>query len=97
MEDDVIANLVSKLLGHYTGANILSEFEKVVSCTAISSKVYKVVTDNASNVQKAFSGSSGSIPGFEIEQDSCIVRNSITTLFSKQIVPIYISILIKTH
>ena len=97
MEDDVIANLVTKLLGQYTGANILSEFEEVVSCTAISSNVYKVVTDNASNVQKAFSGNSGSIPGFEIEQDSYIVRNSIATLFSKQIVPIYISILIKTH
>ena len=57
----------SKLLGRHTAESILSEFEEVISRTDISLKVYRVVTDNASNVKKAFSGS---LPGFGVEQDS---------------------------
>ena len=57
----------SKLLGRHTAESILSEFEEVISRTDISLKVYRVVTDNASNVKKAFSGS---LPGFGDERDS---------------------------
>ena len=41
-------------------------FEEVVSRAGISPKVYRVLTDNASNVRKAFE----SLPGFDIEKDS---------------------------
>ena len=37
-----------------------------MSHAGISLKVYRVVTDNASNVQKAFE----CLPGFDIEKDS---------------------------
>lgn len=58
--------LCSQLHGRHTGENILSEFKEVVSCAGISPKVYRVVTDNASNVRKALE----SLPGFDIEKDS---------------------------
>ena len=67
-EWEVLSLLIScsQLHGHHTGENILSEFEEVVSRAGISLKVYRVVTDNASNVRKAFE----SLPGFDIEKDS---------------------------
>ena len=54
-----------RLHDRHTAANILSEFEEVVSRIGISLKLYRVVTDNASNVRKAFSES---LPGFMVEQ-----------------------------
>ena len=67
-EWEVLSLLIScsQLHGRHTGENILSEFEEVVSRAGISLKVYRVVTDNASNVRKAFE----SLPGFDIEKDS---------------------------
>ena len=56
----------SQLHDRHTAENILSEFKEVVSRTVISLKVYKVVTDNASNVRKAFEN----LPGFDVEEDT---------------------------
>jgi len=56
----------SKLNGRHTAESILSEFEEVVSNTGVSLKVYRVVTDNASNVKKAFMEG---LPGFEMMDD----------------------------
>ena len=54
----------SKLVSHHTAANILFEFEEVVSRTGISPKVFRVVTDNASKLMCV----KLSLPGFETEQ-----------------------------
>lgn len=59
----------SQLHGRNTGENIVSEFEEIVTCLKISDKVYKVVTDNASNVKKAFADTV-SMPSFEVEAES---------------------------
>ena len=40
--------------GRHTGENIFDEYENIVSTFKISSKVKHVITDNASNMLKAF-------------------------------------------
>ena len=57
-EWEVLSLLIacSQLHGRHTGENILSEFEEVVSRAGISPKVYRVVTDNASNISKVSQG-----------------------------------------
>ena len=56
----------SKIFSCQTAENIPSDFEEVVIHIGISPKVYRVVTDNAYNVKKAFPGS---LPRFELEHD----------------------------
>ena len=50
----------SKLSGSHTADNILSEYERIAMKYNLSSKVFKVVTDNASNMCAALC-----LPGFE--------------------------------
>ena len=59
----------SQIHGRHTSENIVSEFEEIVTRHKISDKLYKVVTDNASNVKKAFPDTV-SMPSFEIEAES---------------------------
>ena len=41
----------SRLLGRHTGEHIVSEFDNVVSNFNISNKIFKVISDNASNMK----------------------------------------------
>ena len=59
----------SQLHGRHTGENIVSELEEIVTRLKISDKVYRVVTDNASNVKKAFADKV-SMPSVEVEAES---------------------------
>ena len=59
----------SQLHGRHTGENIVSEFEEIITRHKLSDKLYKVVTDNASNVKKAFADTV-SVPSFEVEVES---------------------------
>ena len=58
----------SHLQSRHTGDNILAEFEATVEKYSIVQRVFQVVTDNASNMQKAFPDSV-SLPSFDIETD----------------------------
>jgi len=58
----------SHLQSRHTGDNILAEFEATVEKYGIVQRVFRVVTDNASNMQKAFPDSV-SLPSFDIETD----------------------------
>ena len=40
--------------GSHTGENILHHFEEIVALFDITGKVVRVITDNASNMKKAF-------------------------------------------
>ena len=59
----------SQLQGRHTAENIISEFEEVVTHYKISDKVFRVVTDNGSNVKKAFLETIN-LPEFMVEGDS---------------------------
>ena len=59
----------SQLQGRHTAENIISEFEEVVTHYKISDKVFRVVTDNGSNVKKAFLETID-LPEFMVEGDS---------------------------
>ena len=59
----------SQLQGRHTAENIISEFEEVVTHYEISDKVFRVVTDNGSNVKKAFLETID-LPEFMVEGDS---------------------------
>ncbi len=50
----------NRMVGRHTGENILQSYEEIASEFHISSKVKYIVTDNASNMKKAFV----SLPGF---------------------------------
>ena len=58
----------SHLWGQHTGVNILAEFEEAVEKFNILQRLFRVVTDNASNMLKAFP-ESVSLPGFDIDDD----------------------------
>ena len=45
----------SQLHGHHNAGKKISDFEKIITCYEVSDKLYKIVTDNDSNVRKAFS------------------------------------------
>ncbi|CAF1254367.1 unnamed protein product [Didymodactylos carnosus] len=51
------------LAGRHTGENLISEFEKILQFYSIQKKLVKLVTDNASNMIKAFDKLI--LPGFE--------------------------------
>lgn len=48
--------------GRHTGENIRQQYEEIVACYDITSKVLTIVTDNAANMTKAFS-----LPEFNIQ------------------------------
>ena len=54
----------SKMSGSHTADNIQSEYDSIVSKYNLTGKVFKVVTDNASNMCAAFRGET-SLPGFD--------------------------------
>ena len=56
------------LQGQHTGVNILAEFEEAVEKFNILQRLFRVVTDNASNMLKAFP-ESVSLPGFDIDDE----------------------------
>ena len=58
----------SHLRGRHTGVNILAEFEEAVEKFNILQRLFRVVTDNASNMLKAFP-ESVSLPGFDIDDE----------------------------
>ena len=43
------------MIGRHTGENIQMEYDSVLDDYGIAEKVFKAVTDNASNMRKAFS------------------------------------------
>ena len=53
----------NRLYGRHTGEHILSEFDRIASTFNITDKIFQIVTDNASNMRKAFP----TLPGFELE------------------------------
>lgn len=53
----------NRLYGRHIGEHILSEFDRIASTFNITDKIFQVVTDNASNMRKAFP----TLPGFELE------------------------------
>ena len=55
-----------QLTDRHTAENILSGFEEVITHYSIPDKVYRVVTDNASNMKKAFDDTVR-LPHFELE------------------------------
>jgi hypothetical protein len=57
-----------QLTDRHTAENILSGFEEVITHFGISDKVYRVVTDNASNMKKAFDDTV-ILPHFEFESE----------------------------
>ena len=59
----------SQLQSRHTAEKIISEFEEVVTHYEISDKVFRVVTDNGSNVKKAFLETID-LPEFMVEGDS---------------------------
>ena len=60
--------IISYFFGSHTEQKILSEFEEIIDEFKIRSTVYKAVTDNASNMKKAFADDL-SLPGFINEAD----------------------------
>ena len=44
-----------RMIGRHTGENIQMEYDSVLDDYGIAEKVFKAVTDNASNMRKAFS------------------------------------------
>ena len=58
----------SHLRGRHTGVNILAEFEETVEKFSILQWLFRVVTDNASNMLKAFPDSV-SLPSFDIDDE----------------------------
>lgn len=53
-----------RVKGRHTADNIRMEYEEVISCFDVGHKIISVVSDNASNMVKAFS-----LPGCESEDD----------------------------
>ena len=53
----------NRLYGRHTGEHILSEFDRIACTFNITDKIFQIVTDNASNMRKAFP----TLPGFELE------------------------------
>uniref|UniRef100_A0A1X7TG49 HAT C-terminal dimerisation domain-containing protein n=1 Tax=Amphimedon queenslandica TaxID=400682 RepID=A0A1X7TG49_AMPQE len=60
----------SRLVGHHTGEHIVSEFEDVALTYNISEKIFKVISDNASNMKKGFNDRQTQLPGFKDVHDS---------------------------
>ena len=58
----------SRILDSHTGENISSEFDQITKKFAISDKTTRAVTDNASNMVKAFADTV-SLPGFATSAD----------------------------
>ena len=55
-----------QILGSHTADNIYSHYEELVDEYNIRDKLFKIVTDNASNMKKAFKVS---LPGFTLQSD----------------------------
>ena len=53
----------NRLYGRHNGEQILSEFDRIACTFNITDKMFQIVTDNASNMRKAFP----TLPGFELE------------------------------
>ncbi len=55
----------SRFRGHHTVENIAQQVEETLACFNIGEKITNMITDNASNMVKAFT-----LPGFEEPEDS---------------------------
>lgn len=56
IEWEIVSYLLAcrQILADHTGKNILADFEEIVHDFQITSKIFKAITDNASNMKKAF-------------------------------------------
>ena len=73
-----------QILGPHTAENILANFEEILDEFDVRAKVFKVVTDNTSNMKKAFTVS---LPGFSLSDsdESHKVKMRITVLTLKRV------------
>ena len=66
---EIISYLLAcwQIFGAHTGENILADFEEIAGDFQIKPKIFKAITDNASNMKKAFQPIS--LPGFVLADD----------------------------